>query len=57
VGVADMVWYGGGGGGALLFARSLSHDTVEPLHEVFHGVSLMKNKKTKERDKYLYARN
>jgi len=32
--VADMVWCGGGGGGALLFMRSLSHDT-EPLHEVF----------------------
>ena len=52
VGVADMVWCGGGGGGALLFMRSLSHDT-EPLHEVFHDVSLPKNKKTKERDNYL----
>ena len=55
VDVADMVWCGGGGRGALLFMRSLSHDT-EPLDEVFHDVSRTK-KKTKERDKYLYARN
>jgi len=47
--VADMVWCGGG---ALLFMRSLSHDT-KPLHEVFHDVFRMKNKKTKERDKYV----
>ena len=52
VGVADMVWCGGGGGGALLFTRILSHGT-KLLHEVFHDVSRMKNKKTKERDKYL----
>jgi len=50
-GVADMVWCGGGGKGALLFMRNLSYDT-EPLHEVFHDVSRMKNKETKERDKY-----
>jgi len=30
MGVADMVWCGGGGRGALLFMRSLSHET-EPV--------------------------
>jgi len=50
-----------GGRVALLFMSSLSHDTdshdTESLHEVFHDISHTKNKKTKERDKYLCARN